>query len=101
MRYMIIFSQLASEDLTEILGWYKTRDVAGLDKRFIEFISKTLKRIEFAPHMYPIVHKNIRCALLKTFPYKILYYEDDSKSEVHIIAVIHQSRDPKIWKKRI
>jgi plasmid stabilization system protein ParE len=52
MKYRIIFSQLASQDLTEILGWYKNQDVEGLDKRFIEAMSKVLKRIETNPELF-------------------------------------------------
>lgn len=101
MRYSLIFSQLASEDLTDILGWYKSQNVVGLDKRFIEDISKSLKRIETNPEAHSLVYKNIRKILLTSFPYKLLYYEDNLNREVHIIGVIHQSRDPKVWKKRI
>ena len=101
MKYLLIVSQLASEDLTNILGWYKTQEISGLDKRFIETISKILKRLEITPEMYPITHKNIRQALLTTFPYKIIYYIDSTKNEIHILAVIHQFRDFKVWKSRI
>jgi plasmid stabilization system protein ParE len=101
MKYTLFFSELASEDLTEILGYYKEQDVSGLNKRFIESVSHTLKRIEVNPELYPFAHKNIRRALLKTFPFKVLYFVDDVKTEVHIIAVTHQSRDPKIWKSRL
>jgi plasmid stabilization system protein ParE len=101
MKYTLVFSELASEDLTEILGYYKEQDVSGLNKRFIESISHTLKRIEVNPELYPFAYKSIRRALLKTFPYKILYYIDEVLTEVHIIGVIHQSRDPKIWRNRL
>ena len=101
MKYSIIFSQLASEDLTEILGWYKSREVADLDKQFIAFISKSLKRIEINPELNPIVFKDVRRALLKIFPYKILYYVNEINKEVHVIAVIHISRDPKVWQERV
>ena len=101
MRYIIIFSFLASEDLTEVLGWYKSQDIPGLEKRFIEAVSKILKRLESNPELYPFAHSNIRQAFLKVFPYKILYSVDNISNEVTIIAVIHKARDPKIWKNRL
>ena len=101
MRYSLIFSQLASEDLTEALGWYKSQNVHGLEKRFIEAMSKVLKRLELNPELYPFAHKNVRQAFLSTFPYKIIYWIDDATNEVNIIAVIHRARDPKVWKKRL
>jgi plasmid stabilization system protein ParE len=101
MSYTIRFSQLASDDLTEILGWYKEQNVEGLHKQFIEAISKALRRLENNPQSNVIVHKDVRQTLLKKFPYKILYTFDNTIVEVLIIAIIHQKRDPKIWKGRI
>jgi plasmid stabilization system protein ParE len=101
MRYALIFSNLASDDLTEALGWYKSQNIAGLEKRFIEAMSQILKRLESNPELNPFAHKDIRQAFLKTFPYKILYYVDNQSIEVNIIAVIHKARDSKVWKKRI
>ncbi|MBL7813530.1 MAG: type II toxin-antitoxin system RelE/ParE family toxin [Saprospiraceae bacterium] len=100
MTYKIRFSQLASDDLTEVLGWYKEQNIEGLHKRFIEALSKVLKRLENNPQSNPIVHNNVRQALLKKFPYKVLYTFDNAVVEVLIIAVIHQKRDPKIWQGR-
>jgi plasmid stabilization system protein ParE len=82
------------------LGWYKSQNVSGLEKRFIEAMSFILKRLEINPELYPFAHKILRHAFLKTFPYKILYFVDNSKNEVHIIAIVHKARDPKIWKAR-
>ena len=101
MKYALIFTQLASDDLTDVLGWYKSRGISELDKRFIASISKVLQRIEIKPELYPIVYKKFRRALLDTFPYKIIYFVDDLNKQVHIIAVVHQSREPKKWQKRI
>lgn len=100
MTYKIRFSQLASDDLTEVLGWYKEQNIEGLHKRFIEDLSKVLKRLENNPQSNPIVHNTVRQALLKKFPYKVLYTFDNTVVEVLIIALIHQKRDPKIWQDR-
>jgi plasmid stabilization system protein ParE len=100
MRYLIIFSKSASDDLTETLGWYKEQK-DGLEKRFISETSKILKRLEVFPKSFPIVHVKIRKALLNKFPYKILYFIDDSNHEVHVIGVVHQSRHPDFWKNRM
>ena len=62
MTYKIRFSQLASDDLTEVLGWYKEQNIEGLHKRFIEALSKVLKRLENNLQSNPIVHNNVRQA---------------------------------------
>ena len=101
MIYTIRFSQLASEDLTEVLDWYKKQDVEGLQKRFITAMSQGLRRLEKFPKSNPIVHNDVRQALLKKFPYKILYTVDNAIVEVLIIAIVPQKRDPKIWQGRV
>jgi hypothetical protein len=64
MSYTIRFSQLASDDLIEILE----QNVEGLHKQVIEALSKVLRRLENDPQSNVIVHKNVRQALLKKFP---------------------------------
>lgn len=100
MRYVIIFSQLASEDLTETLGWYKEQK-DGLEKQFITEMSKVLKRIEVFPKSFSYQHLRVRKANLNKFPYRILYLIDETNNEVHIIGVVHQSRHPDFWKNRM
>jgi plasmid stabilization system protein ParE len=63
MRYTIRFSQRASDDLTDILGWYQSQGVQGLDKRFIEAMSKTLRRLENNPEGNRLVHLQVRQAM--------------------------------------
>jgi plasmid stabilization system protein ParE len=58
MTYTIRFSQLASEDLTEILGWYKEQNVEGLHKQFIEAMSKVLRRLENSPQFNVLTYLN-------------------------------------------
>ena len=100
MKYTIVFSQLASDDLTEILGWYKSQD-AQLSSRYITEMSTVLRRMEDFPEIFPFEYLHVRKAILRKFPYKVLYFVEHNTAEVHIIAVVHQSRHPDFWKKRI
>ena len=100
MSYLITFMPLASEDLTEILGWYKNQQNDS-DKRFIIEMSKVLKRLESLPQTFPFEHPPLRKGFLKKFPYKVLYFIDEIKLEILIVAVVHQSRHPDFWKSRI
>lgn len=101
MKFTIRFSQLASDDLTDILGWYQSQGSDDPKKRFIEAVSTVLKRLETSPELYPILRKNVRQALLPKFPYKIVYIIDGLNVEVFIVALTHQKRSPNIWKKRL
>ena len=101
MSYTIQFSPEATDDLTEILGWYKEQPVTDLQKKFITAISTTFKTLEKSPKSYALRFKNVRCAIVKKYPYLIYYWLDDASTTINIVAILHQSRHPKNWKKRI
>ena len=101
MSYTIHFSPEASDDLTEILGYYKAQSSSDLQKRFITTFSKSLKTLENSPKSYSIRFKNARCCVIKTFPYNLYYWVDDAQLRINIFAILHQSRHAKAWKKRL
>ena len=48
---------------------------------------------------YPIVHHQIRRALIRKFPYGIFYFiEGDT---IVVIACFHAKRDAKRWQERV
>ena len=101
MNYTILFSPEASDDLTEILGYYKSQSSPDLQKRFITALSTALKTLQAHPKFFSIRFKNARCGVVKTFPYNIYYWVDDGQQNINLFAILHQSRHSKIWKKRL
>ena len=101
MRDTIQFSPEATDDLTEILGWYKEQPTLDLQKKFITAISTAFKILEKSPKSYALRFKNVRCAVVKKYPYLVYYWVDDTSLSINIIAILHQSRHPKNWKKRL
>jgi toxin ParE1/3/4 len=51
------------------------------------------------PRQFPVVHKNIRRALLRRFPYALMFVIDDDAT-LTVIACFHGSRDPAHWQRR-
>jgi plasmid stabilization system protein ParE len=100
-KYSILFTPEANDDLTDILGWYKMQLQEDLHRRFITNISETLKALEKSPKMYSIRLKNARCAIVRRFPFNVYYWVDDMDKTVNIFALLHQSRHPNTWQKRI
>jgi toxin ParE1/3/4 len=49
--------------------------------------------------MYPVAHRDVRRGKLRKFPYLIYYRVHPNKLEV--LAVLHGSRDPRLWRERI
>jgi addiction module RelE/StbE family toxin len=101
MTYTIQFSPEASDDLTDILGYYKAQASPDLQKRFITSLSNSLKTVQTHPKSFAIRFKNIRCGVVKTFPYNIYYWVDDPQQTINLVAILHQSRHAKNWKKRL
>jgi plasmid stabilization system protein ParE len=101
MTYIIVFTPEANSDLTDILGWYNENTSPEIKKKFIGDVSKLLKSLEKSPKAYSIRLKNSRCAVLKKYPYNIYYWVDDIDSTVNVFAILHQKRNPAIWRDRI
>jgi toxin ParE1/3/4 len=59
----------------------------------------TFRRISENPLIYPDVHRGVRRALVRRFPYAVFYRLRGEG--VQVIAVLHQARNPPSWKRRI
>jgi hypothetical protein len=71
----------------------------GLGIDLIVRVGEVFKRIAGNPRMHPVVYKDVRRALVKKFPYLVLYRED--QGEIIVIAVFHTSRNPAVWQSRV
>jgi|SRR6185436_17487176 len=88
----------AETELAEARSWYGLqRD--GLDVELMQRIDETLQRISSAPRGFPRVHRQLRRAIVRQFPFGI-YYEV-TKDEILVFAVFHSRRDPKQLKLRL
>jgi plasmid stabilization system protein ParE len=52
-----------------------------------------------APRQFPVIYKNVRRALLRRFPYALMFVIEADET-LTIIACFHGSRDPALWQKR-
>ncbi len=97
MNYKLTILPLAKMDLEEIASWYETIQ-KNLGKRFLKSIKDEIKILRVKPVLYQIRYDGTRVALIQTFPY-LIHFEIDKK-EIVIKAIIHTSRNTKIWKNR-
>jgi hypothetical protein len=51
------------------------------------------------PRQFPVVYKRIRRALLRRFPYALMFVIEADEA-LTVIACFHGSRDPAHWQKR-
>ena len=98
-RYKVKIAPAALEDIQNIIDWYNDQQ----NNLGIKFRDSTLKHINSLtrnPHIYAIRYNQIRCVLIKKFPYMVHFYINEDTKEVEILAVISTHRDPKIWEEK-
>ena len=96
MAYRLKFSTRAVREIGEAQEWYELQS-SGLGDEFIAAMELQLKRLEQAPLLYAEAIPNIRRALLPRFPYGLFYAVHDNL--VHVLAVVHDVRNPNRWPK--
>ena len=92
----LIFQPAVKQEVDEIISYYEVRK-AGLGLLFIEVLDLLLERIQKHPLEFQVRHRSIRKASLKNFPYNV--YFRIHRNQIIILAVLHQRRNPRIWKK--
>lgn len=97
MSIQIRFRREAEADVINALSWYRER---GLDlaREFRQALDSCLSSIQSFPESHPIVHRDIRRALMKRFPYGLFYVREGDA--LTILACFHAKRDPAIWRGR-
>ena len=87
----------AQKELREAAQWYDG-ERSGLGDEFLDAVRDTLDRIAEGPQRFPVIHEDVRCALVPRFPYQIFYASEPDRLDV--FAVFHSSRHPDAWKGR-
>jgi plasmid stabilization system protein ParE len=93
----LIVQPEAETDLKEAFRWYQAQR-QGLGQEFLDEASRALSRIAEQPLRHALVHGEARRALLRRFPYVVLYVARDES--VFVLAVLHQHRDPNLARTR-
>jgi hypothetical protein len=97
MIYKLIILPKAKSDLSKISIWYEEIQ-KGLGKRFLNIVSLEMKIVKKNPILFQIRYDKTRVVLIKKFPYLIHFEVIDNN--ILIKAIIHTSRDNKIWKNK-
>ena len=73
----IDFHNLAEQELLTSRDYYDNL-VFGLGKKFVLEVEQIINMITSTPLTFPVYFKNYRKALLRKFPYFIIYKVDDN-----------------------
>ncbi|MDA8403072.1 MAG: hypothetical protein M0Z56_02570 [Desulfobacteraceae bacterium] len=94
----LIFHPDIQHEIKENYQWYESKS-QGLGEDFITELESAFRIIMEIPDTWPVISKNFRRYLLNRFPFGIIYQV--KKNEIQIVAVMHLSRKPGYWLKRI
>ena len=98
MNYRLIIRPEAELDIQDAFEWYEAQN-SGLGSEFVRAVDTCLSSIGHNPLAYPVIYKQARRALIRRFPYGILYVFDQDL--ITLIACFHSKRNPKSWKARL
>jgi toxin ParE1/3/4 len=88
----------AREEFDDATDWYEKRKT-GLGDVFVTRVREVLDRIAANPKLHAVVYLDVRKAVVRQFPYVVLYREE--AGEILVVAVFHTARNPSIWQGRI
>jgi plasmid stabilization system protein ParE len=87
----------AFSDLQDARSWYAERG-RNLADRFVQSFEAVLRNLEAHPEAYPVIHRQVRRALLRDFPYCV-FYVSESEGPL-VVGCFHARRDPAAWRRR-
>ena len=93
-----VFHPAAQDEYDEILAYLEVEAPAVVEA-FREELMRTVAFIEEHPEAAPVEHGDIRCKLLKRFPYELYYAAEIDR--LRVLAVAHQRRRPGYWSDRL
>jgi plasmid stabilization system protein ParE len=97
MTLPVVWLPEADADLKDARAWYDNMR-SDLGERFAHAIEDTVETISEGPLQFPVVHRKIRRAGVRRFPFGIFFEVQESR--IVVIACLHGRRDPQRWKMR-
>ncbi len=87
----------ALDDVSEALDWYRNKSSAGAEG-FADELDAVVAAIEGSPLKYPKVHRDVRRALTRRFPYAVYFITEGDR--VIVLRVLHQARNPRLVRRQ-
>ena len=87
----------ALDDMSDAFEWYEEQR-PELGEEFLLAVDEAIARIQEHPMRFRVLLRDTRQALLKRFPYRLLYRI--LADEIVVVACFHASRSPRRWEER-
>jgi mRNA-degrading endonuclease RelE of RelBE toxin-antitoxin system len=92
--FKVFFRDIALQELEEANDWYEGKQ-KGLGDRFLSEIDNCINHLKENPQLFAKRKRNYREAIIKSFPFVLLYKIDKEAKAVIILSVFHTKRNPK------
>jgi hypothetical protein len=83
------FQAQAVQEVLEARDWYESH-VAGLGSAFVLAVNAAVERVRRAPSMFPKLDDSFRQALLRKFPYSLVFHAEND--EIVVVSCFHHRR---------
>lgn len=97
MTYRLLVRRQAKSDLRRAARWYELQR-PGLGRDFVAQVEAALERVTANPQQYQVLHRDIRRAIPRKFPFGVFYRIDGNN--IIVFAIIHLHQDPAAWRER-
>ena len=87
----VVFRPEARSDLERAYCWYEEKR-RGLGEELLLVVDAAIEQIRRSPEAFPVVHRNVRRALTRRFPYGVFYLAEPQR--IVVLAIFHGRRDP-------
>ena len=98
MSLEVHLSEEAEDEFRTAYLWYESKR-ARLGEEFLLCIEAVFETIRRHPDRYRQIHEDARIALVRRFPYSVIYVVGEQR--VLVVAILHGSQDPQAWKGRL
>jgi len=90
----VVFRAYARLQATQAQAWYEEQQ-AGLGVEFAQSLYASIARVARQPLAAPVVHGDVRRAVLKRFPYSVFYVVEPQR--LVVLRCVHTRRNPNAW----
>jgi len=84
-------------DILEARAWYEEK-ASGLGSEFARAVDGAATGILRFPKAFPTAHGPVRKAVLRRFPYSLLFIVEGH--DIVVLGCFHHRRDPRTWADR-
>ena len=98
MTRSLIVRPEAEADIAQAFDWYEAR-LPGLGSEFLLVLDAAFNSILRNQLLYPEIHKTVRRALTRRFPFAVFFLVEETR--IVVLSVFHVKRNPDEWKKRV